>query len=324
MIRSLTFLALLAPLPAAALELGLPMACTPGTDCWVVHYVDHDPGPGTADSFCGPMTYDSHDGTDFAVRDGAAMREGMAVLAAAEGVVKAVRDGVRDVTVEQGGREAVQGIDCGNGVVLQHPQGWETQYCHLRQDSVQVRPGDKVMAGQTLGLVGLSGMTSFPHLHLSVRKDGTTLDPFRATEVAEACTVEGHSLWSAEAAGRLAYQPVALPVLGIAEGPVESEAVWDGRAGAATLTSASPALVVFMGGYGLRKDDRIRLTVTAPDGSRPIDSQSMQERDQARSMRFAGRKRPPEGWVAGIWTARVEVVRAGRSYILDRRFEVLP
>lgn len=318
------FLFPLLPASAGALELDLPVACTPGADCWIIHYVDHDPGPGVADSFCGSMTYDGHDGTDFAIRDGAAMRAGVDVLAASGGVVKAVRDGVPDITVEKGGKEAVTGIDCGNGVLLQHDQGWETQYCHLREGSIAVRTGDKVAAGQKLGLVGLSGMTSFPHLHLSLRKDGEELDPFHGTPVEAACGQGGPSLWSEAAADQLAYQPLALTLLGIADGPVESEAVWDGRAEAEAITADSPALVVFLGGYALRQGDRIELTLVAPDGAEMVSHQQDQARDQARTMLFAGRKRPENGWMPGTWQARAEVRRDGTPYRLERSFQVAP
>ncbi|HEX2528739.1 MAG TPA: M23 family metallopeptidase [Geminicoccus sp.] len=324
MIRRLLALCLLAPLPASAFELGFPVACTPGTDCWIIHYVDHDRGPGIADSFCGPMTYDGHDGTDIGLRDEAAMRAGVEVVASAPGVVKAVRDGVPDVTVEEGGLEAVKGIDCGNGVVLQHDEGWETQYCHMRKGSIAVRPGDSVAAGDRLGLVGLSGMTSFPHLHLTVRRDGNELDPFHGTGLADACSAAGSPLWRPELAAALTYQPLAMPVLGVADGPVSGEAVWEGDAAAARLSAGSPALVVFMGAYALRENDRIELSLVSPDGQVVADRQEIQERDQARTMRFAGRKRPPEGWLPGSWKARAAVTRNGKTYVQVQGFEVLP
>lgn len=324
MIRPLALLAILSPWSAMALELDLPVACTPGADCWIVHYVDHDPGPGAVDSFCGPMTYDGHDGIDLAIRDGAAMRAGVEVVAAAGGIVKATRDGVPDIAVEQGGKDAVAGIDCGNGVVLEHADGWETQYCHLRLDSVAVRPGDRVRAGQKLGLVGLSGMTSFAHLHLSVRKDGAPLDPFHQTGPEAACTEKGPSLWTARAAEKLVYQPLALTVLGLSDGPVDGDAVWDGRAEALAITTDSPALVAFLGGYAFRENDRIALTLTAPDGRKVVEHDQPQKRDQARSMVFAGRKRPAGGWTAGTWRAEAVVTRDGVPYRLERRFEVRP
>ncbi|MGI9493956.1 MAG: M23 family metallopeptidase, partial [Geminicoccaceae bacterium] len=44
--------------------LQLPIDCKPGQNCWVVRYVDHEPGPGVKDYACGNMTGDGHKGTD--------------------------------------------------------------------------------------------------------------------------------------------------------------------------------------------------------------------------------------------------------------------
>ena len=100
------------------------------------------------------------------------------MLAAAAGVVKAVRDGVADVNVRVIGFGSVAGHECGNGVVIAHDGGWETQYCHLAKGSVRCTTGERVETGTPLGLVGLSGQTEFPHLHFSVRHNGATVDPF--------------------------------------------------------------------------------------------------------------------------------------------------
>ncbi len=168
----------LTAVPLAALELGLPLACMPGTDCWLVRLVDHDPGPGFADHRCGTLGSDGHDGTDFAIADPQRMAAGVPVLAAAAGVVQGVRDGMPDQPPQ--GRLVHDFADrnCGNGVLLRHVDGWETQYCHLRQGSVRVAAGDRVEAGQPLGLVGMSGEANFPHVHLSVRREGVGIDPF--------------------------------------------------------------------------------------------------------------------------------------------------
>ena len=78
-----------------------------------------------------------------------------------------------------------------------------------------------------------------------------------------------------------------------------------------------------MGAYSLRKDDRIRLTLTGPDGTSTVDHEDIQERSQARTMRFAGKKRPPNGWQAGEWTASVDVIRDGKTYTRSRSFQVV-
>ena len=70
-----------------ALELGLPPQCTLGKDCFVQQYADMDAGPGVTDPFCGPDTYDGHDGTDLRVLSMADVARGVAVVAVADGTV---------------------------------------------------------------------------------------------------------------------------------------------------------------------------------------------------------------------------------------------
>jgi len=77
-------------------ELSLPAACDPGRTCWLVNFVDHDPGPGAQDYRCGRLSYDTHKGTDIAIANDAVMNSGVNVLAAAPGRVLRVRDGEPD------------------------------------------------------------------------------------------------------------------------------------------------------------------------------------------------------------------------------------
>ncbi|HEY0836688.1 MAG TPA: M23 family metallopeptidase, partial [Azospirillum sp.] len=187
----------------------LPIACTPGADCWVQNYVDEDPGPDRADYTCGRLSYDGHKGTDFRLADYPALERGVPVLAAAPGVVRAVRDGMEDVNIRKIGRDALKGREAGNSVAVMHGDGWETQYAHMKRGSVAVKPGDRVEAGQKLGLVGLSGNTEFPHVHFEVRHHGKTVDPFVGVAEAPRCGGPRAPLWAAEVEPALAYRPTA-------------------------------------------------------------------------------------------------------------------
>jgi murein DD-endopeptidase MepM/ murein hydrolase activator NlpD len=64
-------------------------------------------------------------------------------------------------------------------VIVAHQDGLISLYGHL--DDAALRPaarvGDTVEAGQTIGAVGLTGLTTGPHLHLSLRKGTEPLDP---------------------------------------------------------------------------------------------------------------------------------------------------
>ncbi|MDY7001773.1 MAG: M23 family metallopeptidase, partial [Thermodesulfobacteriota bacterium] len=111
----------------ANIVLEMPIACVMGKVCSIQNYVDRDPGPGYRDYTCGFLTYDGHKGTDFRVPGLTVMESGVRVLAAAPGIVRAVRDGMADVSVKKIGKEAVKNREAGNAVVVNHGNGWETQ-----------------------------------------------------------------------------------------------------------------------------------------------------------------------------------------------------
>ncbi len=63
----------------------------------------------------------------------------------------------------------------GNVVKIQHSNGLITVYAHLQ--SIKVSKGQKVSAGQTIGLIGNSGRSFGPHLHFEVIKNGVKVNP---------------------------------------------------------------------------------------------------------------------------------------------------
>lgn len=63
----------------------------------------------------------------------------------------------------------------GKTIFVDHGNGLITMYCHL--DQSEVRSGDTVSKGQQLGLSGMSGRATGPHLHWSVILNGAMVDP---------------------------------------------------------------------------------------------------------------------------------------------------
>jgi len=63
----------------------------------------------------------------------------------------------------------------GNLTKIQHPDNVQTWYAH--QSAISVTVGQRVTVGQTIGLVGATGNTTGPHVHLEVRTNGTPVDP---------------------------------------------------------------------------------------------------------------------------------------------------
>ncbi len=99
--------------------------------------------------------YKMHTGIDISARQGAS------IVAANSGTVM------------------MAGYQNGYGytVVIDHGGGITTLYAHCSKLLVKV--GSKVKAGQTIAKVGSTGLSTGPHLHFEVRKNGSTTDPLR-------------------------------------------------------------------------------------------------------------------------------------------------
>jgi hypothetical protein len=292
--------------PPPALE--LPLACTLGSDCWIVNFVDVDPGPGTADFTCGPRSYDGHKGTDFGLLDLKAMALGVEVRAAAAGTVLARRDGMPDTGLETAA-EDLAGRDCGNGVVIAHEGGWTTQYCHMRLGSVSATEGRTVERGDRLGLVGMSGRAEFPHLHITLRQGETVYDPFTSLPQESPCGKSGNPIWAPESG--IDYRPFILQSVGFAPGPVERAALLADAASPAVLPRDGEALVLWVQALGVRRGDRLSLRIDGPDGRVLTEKAVEIDRAQAYRMVFIGRRTPSEGWTAGRYRGTVSLDRPG-------------
>lgn len=64
----------------------------------------------------------------------------------------------------------------GNSIILNHGDGVKSLYAHSSQLLVSV--GDAVSQGDSIALVGSTGMSTGPHLHFEIRIDGQPVDPF--------------------------------------------------------------------------------------------------------------------------------------------------
>ncbi len=314
--RLAAVLALIGLLPVAreagAQEFILPIACTPGQDCVIQNYVDQDPGPGWQDYRCGNLSYDGHKGTDFRVRNLRDLARGVPVVAAADGVVKALRDGMAD---RMGGAETqdMAGRDCGNGVILTHGNGWETQYCHVRNGSVLVERGQKVRQGETLALVGLSGRTEFPHVHFEVRWNEQVVDPFVASAPPQPCQPPQSAYWQADAAAQLPYRPVTLFGAGFTSSKPSLKAVEQGALNPQVQRSPKGPLILWTRLVGYRPEHELHMRIVDPHGQVLRDDRlDPVDRPKAQWLTWIGVRPGPDGWAPGSYVGEITVTQAGR------------
>ncbi len=95
-----------------------------------------------------------HPGMDFAAP------EGTPIYATGDGVVERADN-------------TAQGY--GNHVVLNHSYGYQTLYGHMTKMAVKV--GQKIKRGQVIGYVGSTGLSTAPHVHYEVIKNGEKMNP---------------------------------------------------------------------------------------------------------------------------------------------------
>ncbi len=112
----------------------------------------------------------AHLGTDFAAPTGTPART--------------VGDGVVSFAGVQGGY--------GNVVFIKHRNGHETVYAHLSR--INVRVGQNVSQGDTIGLVGATGWATGPHLHFEFRVNGVHQDPMTIARQSDTVPVPAAAL----------------------------------------------------------------------------------------------------------------------------------
>ena len=101
---------------------------------------------------------------------------GAEALAVADGVVVGVKDGIPENVPQTKARAVPITLETipGNYVLLDIG-GRFALYAHLQPNSLKVKVGDKVKAGQVLGLVGNSGNSDLPHLYFHISNAASPL-----------------------------------------------------------------------------------------------------------------------------------------------------
>jgi hypothetical protein len=112
---------------------------------------------------------------------------GEPVFAPCDGIVIGSRNDRPDMPVPIMDLNVIEGnhvlLNCGDFVLL---------LAHFQPGSVRVRVDDRVSIGEKLGVVGNSGKTMEPHLHISAQRDGSQAQPLSGEPLA--ITIDGRYL----------------------------------------------------------------------------------------------------------------------------------
>ena len=303
--------------PNQKVRFSLPVDCTYGQDCFIQKYVDTKKGTSYGDYQCGTLSNDQHKGTDFRLRDFTAMDKGVNVIAAADGVVKAIRDGEPDISIKNNTNyDAARA--CGNAVVLTHTNGWETMYCHMKQDSVAVAKGDKIARGSVLGQIGLSGKTEYPHLHFQMMHKGKVIDPFTGLNMESGCRIHTtkQPLWESTALKQLAYSKTQILGMGIADTPPDAQQARQGAYHKTILNNRAKALIIWADIMGPQQGDSLHVTVAMPDDVTRVLERTF-DNTQALRFQYLGIKRTQDYWVKGTYHVSLNLNRNGTALLTE-------
>jgi hypothetical protein len=304
----------------APVRLGLewPLKCIPNVNCFVERYPDVTAGQklGHGQDFtCGKRTRDGLAGIEVVFPD-TALAMGHPVLAAAEGRVVLVQNRVSDTK-----RMHPQGkFACGNEVRIRHANDYETRYCHLKQGSVTVQPGQVVTAGTPIGQTGSSGAVSNPVFAFYVLRDGKPLDPFsnQFIDTPKPCFIgRDRSLWKTP----IAYKPAGVMSSGFARAiPSAGDIEKDMTTGQERLDAHASQLAAWVRLYGVEKDDAEDFRILTPKGQEWFHRSHTYGRDFP--YWFTGiHALAPQGLEEGTWQATYVLRRAG-EVVLEHSFFV--
>lgn len=121
---------------------------------------------------------------------------GHEVMAVADGEITKVHQGLPENIPLQFPNQIALADAAGNHVIERiHQDGkdYYVLYAHMQPDSLRVKVGDKIKQGQIMGLLGNTGNSSAPHLHLQVSDANDPLKSEGVPFVFKTATLEGRA-----------------------------------------------------------------------------------------------------------------------------------
>ncbi len=97
------------------------------------------------------------------------MHKGVDIAATRGTAIRAADSGIVSYSAYRG--------SYGNLVIINHGNGYETYYAHNSLNLVS--PGDSISKGQTIALMGSTGVATGPHVHFEIRYNGSAMDPMK-------------------------------------------------------------------------------------------------------------------------------------------------
>lgn len=295
-------------------KLNWPLACKVFQTCFIESYPDLKMGTDPVfpmDYKCGNRSRPGVAGTEIVFTDRKSARGEQPVLAAAEGRVTFVENGIKER--RQYSKNSKRA--CGNHVIIRHNPTYATKYCFMREGSIVVEPGQKVDAGDVIGQVGSSGATEAPKLLFEVLTNNQPTDPFSGRVLdkpSECFSLHDKPMW----AEKIIYPPVGIIAASFAQGyPTAHDIAFDASVNQ-TLPRRIRTLTAWVRLFGVLKGDEEKVVIYQPNGQVWYENKRIHTADAPFWTSFASANFKPEKWPAeGEWRANYTLVRDGEELL---------
>ncbi len=304
--------------------LEIPLSCELGGTCFIVDLYDHGRGfdesrsPYMMDYTGGKRTTDDHYGTRFQIYNSRLANEGAIIMAAADGVVTSVRNKMPSdpYAVSVLGSRLSKSV--GNSVVVDHGNGWETQYNGMMQDSIPVVKGDTVKVGQTLGKIERHTGLNYPSMQFVVRHKSIPVDPFVGLyEGMFNKGMERKPLWKNDFEETAFTKDVGLVATGFSKEVPDIERVKRSMLDSSYFRGDDDQILFWGYAFGLKKGDKVTLSLYNPKGRMVSRHEETLPKDQERYFSYVGRKAETYGLPEGVYRGSVTVKRDGEELLSD-------
>ncbi len=307
------------------IELNFPVSCQLEENCWLINYPDLDSSEKAKDYKGKNITYNGNKGIDIAVKTYLELKNGISVLASQDGKVVDVRNNIEDNYPFGPKNDDVKPPFCGNFVVIEHNHGWKTAYCHLKKDSITVKPGDFTSKGKKVAEVGLSGQTEFPHLYFAVFQDEKYFDPFSGKELgAENPKSEYRPFWNPITREKLEYRDVILVNTGVSIEDPTLYSIRQGKYKDIEIMQDEPEIFIWAHGFHFEKNDLIKITLRSPRQKTVMEDYIKVNSGKMEDIVSFKVEKEDKTWVPGFYTVKINYLKPDLKllYTYDFNFEI--
>ena len=158
--------------------------------------------------------------------------------------------------------------------------------------------------------LGFPDAPSFPHLHVTLRKDGKPIDPFTGRGMESECGQSGTSEWAEAATESIAYSAPGVFNAGFSDTAPSMETVMAGTSHADVIPPSADAMIFWAQLYGVKEGDVVHTKLVGASSGVLAESKTVIDKNQVEYLTFVGKKRTGDSLPEDVFSGAVTLKRA--------------